>query len=337
MTVAATHATVGRSTRWEWRAATRTVVAQAVVVLVAYQCYRNVRILAEGDRARAFRNGEALLRFETAIGLDVEQGIQSIVLGSERLIDLFNRVYVFAFWPLVILTLPVLFVTCRGQYRHYRNALFISGGVGLVVFAAFPVAPPRMLDGFVDTVHVFSGSTDFARPGAFTNQYAAMPSFHVGWLVLAGAAAMPAVPWRRLRPLLLAPGAVMTVTVMATANHYLVDAVAGVVVAVGALFVSYRLPSRIAVSEWTRRTLEPVGGVSGLVARAGRGALVGLLALAGGWTSTTFRESVERAGAGARELEPETARRPAVSSRSRQEEQARFDLHDEHPAASSAR
>lgn len=97
-----------------------------------------------------------------------------------------------------------------------------------------------MLHGFVDTVGLFSGSTELARPGQFTNQYAAMPSFHVGWLVLAGMTVRPLVPWRLLRRLLLLPGAAMAFTVMATANHYVVDTVVGVVLSLVALAVSHR-------------------------------------------------------------------------------------------------
>jgi hypothetical protein len=98
-----------------------------------------------------------------------------------------------------------------------------------------------MLDGFVDTVEVFSGSTEMARPGKFTNQYAAMPSFHCGWLVLAGMAVRPVLPWARVGWIVLLPGALMTFTVMATANHYIIDAIVGIALALGALAVSYRV------------------------------------------------------------------------------------------------
>lgn len=221
----------------------RTLALQAVVVIVAYHAYRFVRTLTEGSRIRAIDNSNVLLRFEDRIGLNIEQGVQSLVLGNQLLVDLVNRIYVFTFWPVVTGVLIALYLLDREHFRHYRNALFVSGAVGLVVFGLYPVAPPRMLDGFVDTVKVFSGSTEFARPGKFTNQFAAMPSFHVGWLVLAGMAARPLVPWRRMRKLLLVPGAAMSFTVMATANHYLIDAVFGVAVALGAFALSHRPPA----------------------------------------------------------------------------------------------
>jgi hypothetical protein len=217
------------------------VLLQAAVVLAAARAYRFVRAVTEGDRAEAERNGRILLDLERVTGIDVELGIQSVVLQSRFLIDLCNRIYVFAFWPTVILALVTLFFVERSLFRIYRNALFISGAVGLAVFATFPVAPPRMAPGFVDTVHRFTDATSIARPGEYTNEFAAMPSFHVGWMVLAGLAAMPLVSRWWARALLLVPGAVMTFVVMATANHYLVDAIVGAAVVAAALAIARRI------------------------------------------------------------------------------------------------
>jgi len=242
-----------------WRARLRRTVVQAMCMFGALQLYRFVRTLTEGDRDVALGNGRSLLRFERGLGLDIERGIQHFVLGSRDLVDLFNRIYVWAFWPVVTGTLVVLFVARRPLYRQYRNALVLSGMIGLAVFGAFPVAPPRMLDGYVDTVHRFTDATSVARPGDFTNEFAAMPSFHVGWMALAGAAAMPLVPWRSLRPLLLTPALVMTVTVMATANHYLIDAVVGVAITLSSLLVVRRAPAVVAArrSRVTNHTRRP--------------------------------------------------------------------------------
>jgi hypothetical protein len=84
-------------------------------------------------------------------------------------------------------------------------ALFISGALGLVVLAAFPVAPPRFLAGFTDTVRL-ARQDHLAHPSAITNQHAAMPSFHVGWTVLAGAWLVPLVTRPVLRVVPLVPG-----------------------------------------------------------------------------------------------------------------------------------
>jgi PAP2 superfamily len=204
---------------------------EILLVIIAFQAYRLVRLLTEGDRAVAERHGTLILRWEQHVGLAWERSVQSVVLRHDALLDTCNAWYTWAFWPTVAGTMLALYLWWPTLYRRYRNAVFLSGALGLAVFATFPVAPPRMLVGFVDTVHVFSGSGGLAHPTSFTNDYAAMPSFHVGWLVLAGVATMPVIRRRALRPLLLAPAAVMFVVVMATANHYLLDGVAGAVVA----------------------------------------------------------------------------------------------------------
>jgi len=100
----------------------------------------------------------------------------------------------------------------------------------------FPLAPPRMLDGFVDTIHR-SGQASIAHPAGLTNLYAAMPSFHVGWIVLTGVAAAPLAP-KSLRWMLLLPGALMFAAVVATGNHYIVDGMCGIALALTALRVA---------------------------------------------------------------------------------------------------
>ncbi len=253
------------------------VAWDALIIVLAYQAYRLVRIAAESKRPVAITHGESLLWWERQVGLAWEQGMQALILDRRPLIDACNVVYTWMFWPIVTGTLLVLHIRDRALYRRYRNALFLSGALGLVVFAVFPVAPPRMLDGFVDTVHVYSRTGGVAHPGKFTNAYAAMPSFHVGWLVLAGVAAMPALPRRRLRPVLLLPGLVMLFVVMATANHYLIDGIVGAAVALGGLAAADQLPS----PEWGRvqriligpDALIALGGVVDLMSGQAAGAL----------------------------------------------------------------
>jgi hypothetical protein len=216
-------------------------------VFVAYVPYWLVHRSTENDRALAVRNGEWLLRWEQRLGLDWERGAQNLIVGHGTLVHAANVVYTWGFWPLVVGTLLALYLRDRTLFRRFRNAVLISGVLGLVVFALFPVAPPRMLAGFVDTVDL-DGAGEIAHPSRFANEFGAMPSFHVGWLVLAGVVAMRAVPsWRWARPLLLLPAAVMLGDVMATANHYLVDGIAGATVALGGLAAARWVPT-----DWRR-------------------------------------------------------------------------------------
>lgn len=118
-----------------------------------------------------------------------------------------------------------------------RNAFLVSGSAGLVVFALFPVAPPRLYDGtFVDTVTEYSRAYRVLQPPALVNQYAALPSFHFGWNLLIGLGIVRCAPWRWLKATgIVAPGLMGLATIL-TANHYLLDLVVGAAMALAALY-----------------------------------------------------------------------------------------------------
>ena len=132
--------------------------------------------------------------------------------------------------------------------------MLISGGVGLFIFAAFPVAPPRLTDlGFIDTVTQQSSAYRVLQPPAFVNQYAAMPSLHVGWDLLMGLAVYTYSRHVLLRALGVVLPVLMVSSVVQTANHYVIDAVVGVALVVASMHVVRRLE---------RRGLERRGGAS---------------------------------------------------------------------------
>jgi hypothetical protein len=114
-----------------------------------------------------------------------------------------------------------------------RNAFLLSGAIGLVIFLNFPTAPPRLLEangvdlGFVDTIFQEYKKSRPDTPSFFVNEYAAMPSLHIGWNMLVGITL-----WLSTRNIIIrAFGVLMPLTMFAvivlTANHYIVDAVAG--------------------------------------------------------------------------------------------------------------
>jgi len=123
---------------------------------------------------------------------------------------------------------------------YFRNAMFVSGAFGLVVFSRYPVAPPRMLEGFTDTVSEGSRHFFVSQAKGLINPYAALPSFHSGWFVLAGVVLLMTTRRRWSRVALVATIPIMPVTVVLTANYYLVDVVLGVVLSIGALLLAMR-------------------------------------------------------------------------------------------------
>jgi hypothetical protein len=215
----------------------RGVLVQVGLIAVATLAYLAVRAVTAGDPGAAEGNALDVLELEARLGLDWERGAQDLVLDHESIVRWFNQVYVWAFWPFVGGALVLLYRRDRQRYGVLRNALFASGAVGLAVFALFPVAPPRFLAGFTDTIATLSGQDGVAHPSGFTNEYAAMPSFHVGWTVLAGVCLLGVLRNPLARGLAIAHGGLMAVTVVVTANHYVLDAIAGVAVSLAALAI----------------------------------------------------------------------------------------------------
>jgi membrane-associated phospholipid phosphatase len=210
-------------------------IVQVGVCAVGVAAYFAVRSLTEGRPEAAFRNAARLQAWEGALGLPHELVLQQAVLESEALTRLLGWVYVFGHWPVIAVVLSWLLARHRDVFRRARDAMLASGLAGVGVFATFPVAPPRLLDaGLVDTVAGSTSAYRVLQPAVFTNQYAAMPSLHVGWNLLVGLAVWVAGRRLWLRVLAVAMPLVMAVAVVLTANHYLVDVVAGVLLAGGA-------------------------------------------------------------------------------------------------------
>jgi hypothetical protein len=215
---------------------------QTALLTGAAATYFTVRSLTEGDRATAVANAERVVALERAVGLDVEPVLQAAVLDAEPLVALANWVYVFGHWPVLVAVLAWLALRHPLRFAELRGALLLSGAVGMVLFAVLPVAPPRLVDegqlaSMVDTVLEHSRAYRVLQPPAFTNQYAAVPSLHVGWDLLAGIAIVTTARRQWVRVLGGLLPVLMVLAVVVTANHFVVDAVAGAALAVGSLAV----------------------------------------------------------------------------------------------------
>jgi len=224
-----------------WRAVPR----ELAIVLAGVLVYFGVRGMTEGSVGLATRNAAWILDLERSLGIDVEAQVQAPFSASAALTTVANWVYIWGHWPVIAATLLWLVLRHPAEYVRTRNALLVSGAVGMVVFALFPVTPPRLLDiGLVDTVTEYSRSYRVLQPPAFVNQYAAMPSLHTGWdlLMAMGMAATLGRLWQRTLMWLMP--ALMFVAVVATANHYVLDPVGGILLVVVSRWVVARRPWR---------------------------------------------------------------------------------------------
>ena len=187
-------------------------------------------------KATAIENAGRIISLEKSLGLFWEPEWQAWAIESARaLVVFFNWTYIFTFWPIILATGTILYVVNRPRYRYYRNIVLISFALALIGFALFPLAPPRMMvDHFVDTIKAFGptfyASREFAN---FYNPYAAMPSLHFSWTVMFGVLFLRTPnKWVKVLGILYPTTTLLAITI--TANHYIMDAIAGAVLMVAA-------------------------------------------------------------------------------------------------------
>ncbi|MER5430903.1 phosphatase PAP2 family protein [Streptomyces sp. NPDC002588] len=210
------------------------------LILLVYACYSAGRLLARGDVTTAVDHGLAILRVEKFLHLNAEHPLNRLFTREAWLGVPADFWYASLHYLVTPVILVWLFRYRSEVYRAARTWLMTSTFIGLIGFTLLPTCPPRLLStdhGFVDTMAQYSsygwwgGEASAPRGlGGMTNQYAAMPSLHVGWSLWCGV-----MLWRYGRTRTTKVAAVLyplltTIVVMGTANHYFLDAVAGAAV-----------------------------------------------------------------------------------------------------------
>ncbi|MGE0026231.1 MAG: phosphatase PAP2 family protein [Thermoleophilia bacterium] len=229
---------------------------EVMLFAIALLVYQASRALVIGQPSTAFENAAEIISFEKSSGLFVETSIQGWLLNHIQLTEALNYFYMYAHWTITPLFFIWLYKRRAGVYPYVRNAFFAANGIALIVFMFFPVAPPRLAgvsDGFVDTLH--SVSNIDLHGGVFSgwfNPHAAVPSMHFGYALMIGLVGMVLLRSWPLRLIALAYPMLVFLTITGTANHYVLDSVAGgVVVALGFagvyLWMAYRGSLRPAV------------------------------------------------------------------------------------------
>ncbi len=232
---------------WWWlpeKGVARTIL-ELLIIVPAYALYSLVRGIVDGRTQEAFGRATNVISIEQALHIYREAELQRWILTWSLGVKMVNFIYVWGHLPLLIGIAIWLFTCQRHRYPMFRNAFLISGAIGLLLFWLLPTAPPRYFQywGFVDTA-VESGSYYIFQSPSFVNQYAAMPSLHFGWSLLAAAALFTNVR-SRLRYLALGLPVLTLAGVVLTANHFFLDAAAGAAVALLALWVAAQLHNRL--------------------------------------------------------------------------------------------
>jgi hypothetical protein len=224
---------------------------EIAIAIAAYLIYQAARVVAAGSYPTALAHAHDILSLERGLHLDVEGSVQRAFLDSP-LLHVLNYVYVAAQNLVLPASLVLLYRLNRGTYRVLRNTLLATWLLALPVYALYPAAPPRLSGlGIVDTVS--TGSPLKLESGTTTslfNQFAAVPSLHVGFAFAIGIALAAALRNPVLRVAALMWGPVMLLTVVATGNHFVFDAITGLAITAA----GYGVHRLIAAGRPARRT-----------------------------------------------------------------------------------
>ena len=227
---------------------------EAFLVTIAIVAYFTIRNATVGGADQATANAGRVVRLEDWLGVAWEQRVQGLIVDHSVLVMIANWIYIWGHWPVILGTATALFVYRRDYYYVLRNALFASGAIGFLFFAFFPVAPPRLVEtALVDTVTNESSSYRALQPPGLTNQYAAFPSLHFGWNVVVGVVLILVATHAAVRLFAVVGPVAMGLAVVATANHFVLDVVGGLVIVAVGLAVSFALSRQSAAATLERR------------------------------------------------------------------------------------
>ena len=235
----------------------------AAAVYLVYSIVRNQFGSAGGDPGPAFGHALDVIDLERALHLYFEADVQQwyLDLPANGLIRLWNVYYGLAHFVVTFAALVWMFRRDPSRHRLLRNTLALTTALAVIGFAAYSLMPPRLLDdpgeyggcqvyapeaaaaaapgdlsapgcdrfGYVDTIAAHGGWISFGNEGYedVSNQYAAMPSMHIGWSTWCAFVLVPLVRRRWAKVLAALYPVITLVCIVLTANHYWIDGLGG--------------------------------------------------------------------------------------------------------------
>ncbi|MFE3327421.1 phosphatase PAP2 family protein [Streptomyces sp. NPDC059176] len=249
---------------------------EILLIAVSYWTYSLIRNAVPEQKAQALRNADWIWHTEQMLGIAVENTVNHAVNSVTWLIVTMNYYYATLHFVVTIGVLVWLYRWHPGRYAPTRFIIFATTGVALLGYYLYPLAPPRLMAGqhFIDTVlvHHTWGSMASGNLKNMSNQYAAMPSMHIGWSMWCGLTvfALASAPWAKILGLLYPT--LTLVVIVATANHFWLDAVGGLLCLAFGYVLSYawygalphRLPRHVAATPERDRSNRSRTWVAGL-------------------------------------------------------------------------
>jgi membrane-associated phospholipid phosphatase len=227
---------------------------QLGLFVLAELSYELVRGIADGERVQAMVNGANVIALEKSLGSYFEPGFQALFLDHRWVIDFANFVYMNSHFVVTTTFLVWLYIFRNQHFYFVRNMFLVAMALALVGYALLPTAPPRMFDGFTDTI------TDYAQVNhdsglvkVFINPFAAIPSMHAAFALMIGVTGA-LIARRKITKVAWALYPVLVLwVVVVTANHFWIDAAAGYLVAILAALAAREVLARARPAVWSFR------------------------------------------------------------------------------------
>ncbi|MDX6676844.1 MAG: hypothetical protein QOE31_896 [Solirubrobacteraceae bacterium] len=238
------------------------VVRQVLLFVAALQLYGFTRGLVNDPEAAstAFANARELIGIERTLNIFVEPSVQAFTAGQQWLLDATSWMYINAQTSITLGALVWLYLRRNRSFYFVRNMFLVTFGVALIGYAVYPTAPPRFFPewGFFDAVSDFTGvPQDSVTINNLFNPYAAVPSMHVAFALMVGVPLARLVRWRALKIFWATYPLLVVFVIVATANHFIADAVFGAAAAgIGAL--AARALGRARPHDWAFEQIAPL-------------------------------------------------------------------------------
>ena len=242
----ATRLRIDRMARtWSWLRR-RDGLQQILIVVGGFEIYEGLRHVIKPNWPVAFDNAARIEDLERWGHFAWEQSLQRVFLDMPDLVQAMNMFYFVGHFVITGVFFTWLYFRSRDGFRNVRNAFLIATALSLFIHWQFPTAPPRLAHvGLTDTLRAFSG-IDIGSPHSspFSNPVAAVPSLHAGFAlgVAYGVVKFTRTRWMKALAVIYPIGVVLTIVV--TGNHFILDAVAGMLVMTVGLTAAARLQSR---------------------------------------------------------------------------------------------
>jgi PAP2 superfamily len=219
-------------------------LALFTLVDVAYELTRGHSL---GSVQAAFRHAQDMVSVERSLGIFTELGVQRWVLQRPWALSVADFTYFHAHFVITTVFLFWLYLRRNRHYYFIRNAIFAADAIALAGFTFFPTAPPRLLTylGFTDTLDRYAQINTYSGPiKDLANPYAAVPSIHTCYALITAVTCFFLVKRLPIRLTWLLYPALIVFSIVATGNHFWLDAVLGASTAVIALATAWLIESR---------------------------------------------------------------------------------------------